>query len=369
MSSCTRGPGDTCTFECNEEYMSTHPSGTITCGTDTNWDSDLAQLCMKIVCPTTIPNGEISTVCSDTRDYNQKCYSYGCSSGYEKPRQAVTLTCNKSAIWDWDRALSDSPCLNSNELCPRTIQNGRIDQFCDRRHGSQCEFVCNEGCTKYSLSGFPYEHDELTCGDNSQWNTPQSGVCRDCDKTTTKPIAACQSLIPNGGIDPSCNIRYGKMCYYHCTGRYFPKYEHLYCTSSGYWENEATACIDEVMASHDEASATSSSAVIIGGIVAGALGAVVIINVVIVVWCIRGGSCKRSAGEPGTVITYHSVASNASETNVIPTAPNLSDMPLDDVRTTEAVTWPSAPKYQTTDHEKTPPSYIEVVTDPGKFNI
>ena len=342
--------------------MSTDPSMTITCDSDSNWDRNLSALCTKIVCPLTIPNGKISSACVGKRGYNQKCYSYECSSGYEKPRQAVTLTCNKSATWDWDKSMSESPCLNSKDFCPKIIRNGRIDQFCDRKHGSQCTFICNEGCTKYNPPDS--SRFKLTCKDNGEWNVPSYGVCRNCAKTTTAITAACPASIPNGGIDPSCNNRHFHECHYHCVGAYFPKYERLYCTSLGYWENGAEACVDGRTPSSDE---IKSSAPIIGGVVAGSLGVLAIIIVIVVICCIRGGPCKRSHEEPGRVITYHGVASNAPEGGVVPSAPNLSEMPSHEVRRTDAVTT-SAPIDQIPGYEKPPPSYVEVVADPRKFN-
>ena len=339
--------------------------GTITCGSNSNWDKSLSSLCTKIMCPLAIPNGKIASVC--IRDYNRKCYSYECSAGHEKPLQTVTLTCNQSGLWDWDRERSESPCLNTEDLCPKTIPNGKINRFCDRKHGSKCDFTCDMGCSKYKA----YDQSRLLlCKDNSEWNEPPLGVCRHCDQTTTLTPAACPASILNGGIDPSRKIRFRHECYYVCFNACYPAFERLYCTSLGYWENEANACKCGVTQSPEKRAETEewsvkSKAAIIGGAVAGAIGVVIAIAIVCFLCCIRG-RCKQRT-ESGTVISYHGVVSNASERGVTPTAPNFSDIQSSEVRPSDTLT-PNAPEYQTPESEQPPPSYIEVVADPGKFS-
>ena len=365
--SCGRFPGSICEYKCYESYMSSDSSRTmITCGSDSNWDKHLSSLCKKIVCPLTIPNGEILSVCSH-RDYNQKCYSYECSAGYEKPGHAVTLTCNKSSLWDLDRTRAESPCLNTKDLCPKTFQNGKIDRLCDRKHGSRCDFTCNEGCVKYLFFDRP---NLLTCKNSSEWDVSPSGTCINCDRTTTtSSTPSCPASISNGQIDPVCNIHSGHECNFVCSNGCFPTADRLYCTSLGYWENEASACsCGTSFATPEKGSGLLDwleeyKAALIGG----AIGIVIVTVIACVVHRII--KCRKQRRDSGAAVSYHSVASNAPETGITPTAPSIFDIQPDEMRRSDAVT-PSAPAYQSSESEpyQPPPSYREVVADPGKFN-
>lgn len=362
--SCGRSPGETCTYVCHEGYFPSENSGTIICDSSNSlWDKNTSSLCVKIYCPLAIPNGEISSVCS--REYNAACYSYVCSSGYEKPLRVVTLKCNGSSLWEWDREITDWPCLNQNELCPKTIRNGKIDRLCERRHGSTCGFKCEDGCQKIV-------NRLLTCQSSGLWDLPANGACVYCVKSTTTS-SGCPQSIPNGKILTACYmyIRPGKTCSFICSPGCFPAANNLYCSSLGYWINGDNACICDQNSTGTLTSEKDSENPLETGTIIGIIVGVIIVVIVLTASVIICVVLRHKRRESSGVISYHATGTTEQDTRVTPTAPVMEPPEVDpfDVisRSTTDVNDHHLPFPESKTFEQ-PPSYSEVVSDPGKFD-
>ena len=225
---CRRNPGDICLYTCEYGY---HPSKqtTVTCTSSSTWDASFSGLCEKIVCPSTIPNGDVS---SYSRNYNDHSYSYSCNSGYEPSVDHASLRCNYEGQWEW---INPSPlkfCLGEEELCPSNIHGGWISYDCRRTEGSICTYYCSE-CKSATAPNL------LTC-QNKTWDSNTDHLCTQCTTTTT-PVR-CPSHVPGGRVYASCDrtplSTCGAICDYGCTDQLYS----LWCSRNGEWIGGESAC-------------------------------------------------------------------------------------------------------------------------------
>ena len=227
---CPRNPGDTCSYTCDYGYRPTiHPFNqtTITCNSSSMWNESFSGLCMRIVCPTTIPNGYVEY------SYDSSCFSYYCNDGYQRSQDyPAYLKCNYDGEWEWNSPSPLKFCISEDELCPSTIHGGHLSYDCHRHEGSSCSYYCN-GCKNYSA---PYY---LNCR-NKTWDADTRYLCTEC--TTTPAPVWCPSYITDGDISYSCDRTPGKWCNYFCDSGCTKQYFSLLCNSYGEWEKGDSAC-------------------------------------------------------------------------------------------------------------------------------
>lgn len=172
--SCSRNPGDVCSFSCDLGMITDVPSRTLTCGETSTWNKALDSVCRVIKCPEEIPNGHIGSSCG--RDFTDRCHFY-CDTGFEKSPNLAFLTCNGSAQWEWHNQKEiPAVCLDKTRLCPALIENGKIYKYCSRSIGSKCGYSCDRYCSKNS------HVPRLTCESDLTWQ-PQGRLCWDCKFT------------------------------------------------------------------------------------------------------------------------------------------------------------------------------------------
>ena len=138
-SYCNRNPGDICSYSCYFGYMATHPlnstevhnigQGTIKCNSSSAWEASVSSLCVTIRCPSKIANGNISSSC--TRLTHSHC-GYYCNNGYGKSSDPSNLECDSRGQWVLPGFSASSKalsfCVRETELCPASIQNGKLKQ-------------------------------------------------------------------------------------------------------------------------------------------------------------------------------------------------------------------------------------------------
>ena len=195
---CQRRHNETCSYACKIGYRPKYLSepNTVTCTVASAWNRPLSSLCEKVKCPTTIPYGNISTVCS--RGYNSICYSYTCDIGFLRPSYRPALICNVNGQWEWWQYQTQDFCFNETELCPSVIKNGHIDATCDRDEWDMCSFSCDEGCKK---------HSNILKRHNKIWDVDTDLLCTDCFQ--------CNRTIPHGSITMA-HCYAGQNCSYSC---------------------------------------------------------------------------------------------------------------------------------------------------------
>ena len=205
--SCQRHANETCSYTCTTGSSKPY---NVTCTSYATWDKPLSSLCEKIKCPSKIPNGSISTICS--REYKTIYDHYYCNSGFLHPSGWTKLICNSSGLWEWNNDLKRDFCLKETDLCPSVIKNGAISVSCDRYKGGTCLFWCDSGCKENSHYG------AVTC-QNGTWDPDTDVLCTDC--------VQCKGAIPHGYIDMG-NCYAGKTCSYDCNNNLqYVKNEHI----------------------------------------------------------------------------------------------------------------------------------------------
>ena len=153
--SCQRKHNETRVYTCITGYKPTNISqpNIVTCTPSSTWDRPLLSLCEKLKCPTTIPHGNISTICS--REYNTECLEFKCDNGYIGANflayRYLSLKCN-AGHWEWLQSSALDYCVNEADLCPSVIKNGHFERRCRRREGDSCYYNCDGGCKPYSMS-------------------------------------------------------------------------------------------------------------------------------------------------------------------------------------------------------------------------
>ena len=237
-TSCTRNPGDACSYACEKGYRSTDQStqNIITCTSSSTWNKPLSSLCERIRCPETISNGRVYSSCS--RYIYTFCNSYYCNSGFQRSHDSNYLKCNASGEWEWDQYSTVKFCLSEEELCPSDIKNGWVANYCRRTEGSLCRYYCNTGC-KYSYSVY-----YMTCK-NKTWGRDTDILCSDCQSTTpttTHRLTQCPSFIPNGYVSSSCSRHIYSSCDYYCDSGCSNYLSAIQCSAYGEWYDADTAC-------------------------------------------------------------------------------------------------------------------------------
>ena len=189
-----------CSYTCNPGYIPTNISeaNNVTCTTLSAWDRPLSSLCEKLKCPTTIPHGNISTICS--REYTTHCYNYYCDNGYIHSLYNQVIKCNATGQWEWWWQVSTKDfCVKGVDLCASDIKNGRLQKGCGRSEGDWCSYSCDKGCKKYS-------HNFIGCY-NKTWDVNTDNLCTDC--------VQCNHTIPHGSVSMT-NCYAGQNCSYYC---------------------------------------------------------------------------------------------------------------------------------------------------------
>nr|XP_022323823.1 low-density lipoprotein receptor-related protein 4-like isoform X2 [Crassostrea virginica] len=108
-SDCLRQIGNTCSFTCNSNYISSVTPATIICTTGGNWNKDTATLCNPIKCPLEIPFGNLSSSCRG--GIGERC-SLNCKDD-DKTTEDLYVVCLTSGVWDKD----------TSRLCTSRDQN------------------------------------------------------------------------------------------------------------------------------------------------------------------------------------------------------------------------------------------------------
>ena len=216
---CFKVPGSTCRYFCSDGYRATHSRnssniefediriGRVQCTTSATWESPLNvySLCEKVRCPSTIPNGIISTGCIP--EYNRYC-RYSCNNGFIRTSSKLAdMVCTYDGQWlmtDSSHSGSQDACRREYEVCPASIQNGSVDRYCIRTDGKSSSFTCDAGCKRIS------NVTSLTCT-NGTWDHNTDLLCTDCQR--------CSLHIPNGWIvSKNCNANTD--CDYECSSTY-----------------------------------------------------------------------------------------------------------------------------------------------------
>ena len=238
-SSCTRNPGNVCSYTCNEGYRSTNQSvqPNTTCTSSSTWNKNISLVCERIICPASIPNGQIYSGCH--RYPHITCYAFDCNTGFQRSQEHNSLTCNASGEWEWETYSKEKFCLSEELFCPSDIKNGRLANHCHRTEGSVCRYYCNNGC-KYSYSVY-----YLTCK-NKTWDIDTDMLCTDCHTsattTTTASPIRCPSVIPNGYVSPSCSRSPASYCDYYCNSGCSENLYQVQCSAYGEWYSADIAC-------------------------------------------------------------------------------------------------------------------------------
>ncbi|XP_078326898.1 low-density lipoprotein receptor-related protein 6-like isoform X2 [Crassostrea virginica] len=108
-SDCLRQIGNTCSFTCNNNYISSVTSATIICTTGGNWNKDTATLCNPIKCSLEIPFGNLSSSCEG--DIGERC-SFNCKDD-DRTTEDMYVVCLTSGLWDKDTSRLCHPTSKS----------------------------------------------------------------------------------------------------------------------------------------------------------------------------------------------------------------------------------------------------------------
>ncbi|VDI55158.1 Hypothetical predicted protein [Mytilus galloprovincialis] len=116
---CTRYTDVSCTYECKPGFMKNPSVTEIKCLPQGSWEMESDYLCTRIVCPNTITNGNLSSICN--RFTGTKC-SFTCGNGYDKV--VTTLECLANGQWSED---TTSVCkLGNAEPTDEGLSTGAI---------------------------------------------------------------------------------------------------------------------------------------------------------------------------------------------------------------------------------------------------
>ncbi|XP_056013215.1 low-density lipoprotein receptor-related protein 2-like [Ostrea edulis] len=156
---CESNAGDTCRYECNSR-LETNPSiPNITCGTNGDWSHNINDLCV-LLCPSTIPNGELAQCCQ--RRVGNSC-TFTCS-GSHRPSTSRNIVCTSDGTWSENINL-----LCKQIACPLELKNGNISSLCRGRTGEKCDVICHKGYTA--------SYSEIVCTLSGAWNRNSDDVC------------------------------------------------------------------------------------------------------------------------------------------------------------------------------------------------
>ncbi|XP_045191660.2 prolow-density lipoprotein receptor-related protein 1-like [Mercenaria mercenaria] len=130
----------------------------------------------------------------------------------------------------WDKE-SDFTPLCRERRCPATIQNGVLDNSCEREIGEKCNFKCNEG--------FKKRRTFAVCTTDETYHLPDEELC--------EPFL-CNETIANGKLEANCERTVGTSCKYSCNKFYTPsdKKAQAMCTSNGWKPSDTDMCKESV---------------------------------------------------------------------------------------------------------------------------
>lgn len=203
-SSCSRRYGSYCYsdgYGCDPKYVKPSDPPRLYCNTSGQWHwyKHEGQPCFREenVCPSRIRNGNIVWHCD--RQTGSHC-TYNCDPGCTQNRSTVWLDCGVGGHWneDTERLCTNCPPVTTTQtitvtttvtnLCPATIQKGRIDSSCDRRLYSYCSITCDDRCLNQA--------SRLFCNTGFVWDYA-SNAC-DCPETNTSSPRVLAGVI--GGV-------------------------------------------------------------------------------------------------------------------------------------------------------------------------
>ncbi|KAL3853787.1 hypothetical protein ACJMK2_017300 [Sinanodonta woodiana] len=368
-SSCSRLPGDLCTFYCDPGFVK--KGNKLTCGKRGMWIPDTNSICIKsITCPDEFNGGYIEPYCS--RHPGDSCPFY-CYPKFVK--KGYWLTCGNNGSWIQD---TNSVCIKSDP-CPDVVNGGYVDPSCSRVPGVSCTFNCNPGFVK--------KGNLLTCGNYGNWLPDTNSIC--------VQSVTCPDEFNGGYIEPYCSRHPGDSCPFYCYPKFVKKGYWLTCGNNGSWiQDTNSVCIQSVklMPSYYEPRPTGPLHVgAIVGISTAAFIIVMIIIVSILVWRAKrvrksqrvpghaGDSCLRTRENRDQNLTTLRQHPNADVINSVSSfeSPSYNGIYFDsfDQRiptTSGSCMYPEPPpSYSETQMatNEAPPTYIEAIRDPTRFNL
>ncbi|KAL3853790.1 hypothetical protein ACJMK2_017303 [Sinanodonta woodiana] len=369
QSTCSRLPGDSCNFICNPGFVK--KGNQLTCGQDGMWIQDMNSSCIKSdTCPDVLNGGYIDPFCSRRPGLscNINCYPEFVKIGY-------FLTCGNNGSWIQD---TNSICIKS-EPCPDVFNGGYVVPSCSRVPGDSCTFNCNPGFVK--------KGNLLTCGIYRNWIPDTNSIC--------VQSITCPDEFNGGYIEPYCSRHPGDSCTFYCYPEFVKKGYWLTCGNNGSWIQDTNSiCIKSVepMPSYNEPRPTGPLHVgaIVG--ISTAILIVMIIIVTIVVWRAKRSSVRKSQRVPGHAgATCLRPRENRDQSVTTLQQPN-TDV-INSVSSFESPSYngiyvhsfdqriptvssscryyeppPSYSEIHMAANEA-PPTYIEAVSDPTRFNL
>ncbi|XP_069121299.1 low-density lipoprotein receptor-related protein 6-like [Argopecten irradians] len=97
-NTCTYYSGESCVFRCDVQFASNVTSQTLTCGQNGQWNENLQLLCqLKASCPSVILNGQFDNPCTY---YSGESCTYRCDSQFISTVGSQKLTCRQDGQWN-----------------------------------------------------------------------------------------------------------------------------------------------------------------------------------------------------------------------------------------------------------------------------
>merc|ERR1712136_193707 len=173
---CTNDPSgasDTCTFTCLDGFELSG-TGTLTCGSDGNFDNAVPT-CQVITCA--IPDLRNTTITCDSSEgqINETC-NVTCDDGY---MGVTNVTCLDDGTWD-----SKDPSCKATTCPIPTLTGTTIScQSSEGTVGESCTVTCDAG---YSGDG------SVTCQNDGTWS-PADPSCKDIDECGSEADNNCDA--------------------------------------------------------------------------------------------------------------------------------------------------------------------------------
>ncbi|KAL3853793.1 hypothetical protein ACJMK2_017304 [Sinanodonta woodiana] len=283
QSSCSRLPGDSCTFYCKPGFVKR--GNQLTCGKDGMWIEDTNSICIKsIACPDEFNGGYIAPFCSRLPGKSCTFYCYP-----EFAKIGDWLTCGSNGSWIQD---TNSNCVKS-VTCPEKISGGYISPFCNRLPGNSCLFLC--------YPEFVQKGHLLTCGNNGSWIQDTNSICIKSD--------TCPDTISGGYIDPLCDRLPGDSCIFYCYKTFVKEGYLLTCGNNRLWIPDTnSSCIKSVeqTSSSSEPSSTGGQAHV--SLIMAIFTPFLLTMTVIIILCLAVWLARRSSVRNSQRVPYHAGA-------------------------------------------------------------
>ncbi|KAL3853789.1 hypothetical protein ACJMK2_017302 [Sinanodonta woodiana] len=237
---------------------------------------------------------------------------------------------------DFDACITTA-CFNFIDTCPYIFNGGYILPFCSSLPGESCTFMCYPGFVKVGFS--------LTCGNNGTWIQDTNSVCIKSDP--------CPEVFNGGYVEPTCSRVLGNSCTFDCNPGFVKKGNLLTCGNFGNWFPDTNSICVQLVEPMPTGPIHFGAIV---GISPAEFIIVMIIIVSIVVWRAKRSGVRNSQGVPydaGATCLNLTTRRQQPNTDVINSYPEPP---------------PSFTETQMTTNEA-PPTYIEAIRDPTRFNL